>query len=216
MDPAAENQQTKNERRFTAWTVVVAVSVSLVIGGLLGFAAHRGLNEAAVEAAVMARQSLTPVVQLELGETGVIQPGGEVTVYSWGYGAPDWAEPAGDRELTRALVKYCLSPAKYNFRAREIPYLFNLVDANGGPLIDPFVDYKANLEEFASYNTALLSPGDCISGSIIFPLEAGQRPVAVRFSGRSRFDWDVSDIPVGAPASPPPSATYSPGLSAPP
>ena len=190
-------------RTFGGRFVVTAALVAALLGGAVGYLASPGTTSTA---GVSKPTPLAPPVQLKLGETGVTETGGHVTVLTWSRGTPPggWPAPEDGYEYSRAEVRFCAGEGTWNFRIREVPYLFNLVDTSGN-LIDPQVDVSYSLDELASYNVGLISPNDCITGSIIFVEEKGQPIRAIRFTGRGRFEWDLSAISAGSPA---PSPQY--------
>ena len=188
---------------------MVALFVGLVGGYLFGASgATQIVRPSAPEA------SAGPPVQLELGQTGTTSTGSHVTVLSWDRAQPeDWPPPPAGYEYSEAVVRFCAGPGVWNFRIREIPYLFNLVNASPAkepPLFDPFVDVRYGLKEFASYNTGLISPDECIVGTVIFQTRTYERVSAVRFTGHGSFEWDVRGI--SDRTSPAPTPSYSPGI----
>lgn len=189
-------------KTFGGRSVLIIAVVAALLGGAIGRSTAGGGSGSS---------PLAPPVQLKLGQTGITDTGAHVTVLTWSRGTPPggWPAPQVGYEYSRAEVRFCTGAGTWNFRIREIPYLFNLVDASGN-LIAPFVDQRYNLDELASYNVGVISPSQCVTGSIIFAEKAGQAIRAIRFTGRGRFEWDLSAISAGSPA---PSPAYTPGSS---
>jgi len=198
--------------RFSARYVVVIAVVAAVLGGAVGYLASGGGGSPGPSLAPPTgpSTSLEPLVQLRLGQTGTTNTGAEVTVLTWDEGRPPyWPPNQLGNVYSRAEVRFCTGEGTWNFRIREIPYLFNLVD-EAGNIYDPFVDVRHSVDELASYNTGLISPNECVEGSVIFAEPPGVDIRAVRFTGNGRFEWDVSAISNGSPA---PSPPYHPGGS---
>jgi len=192
---------------------VVAV-VAAIVGGLVGYTvAPRSDPVSAASSAsasfdpfAVPSSSLPPPTQLELGETGTLLTGATVTVLSWIPGKPDgWPPHTPGFLYSRAIVRYCAGPGMWNLRVLQLPYLFNLV-ADTFMLSDPEAHRWFGLTEFASYRNAVVSPGECVTGTIVFQTKATQRIVAVRFTGHGRIAWNVADIASGA--SPPPKLPH--------
>jgi hypothetical protein len=206
--PGAADQSPKT---FGSTAVLVVAVVAALVGGAVGYftgAQNASSNVSSGEAS----SKSAPIEHLELGQTAATQTGSEVTALTWDWGSPGWPqpEPKGYRR-SRAVVTFCAGPGITNFRIREIPYLFNLVDTNG-QLINPFVDTYFALDELASYNVGLVGSGQCVTGSIIFLVPDNRTVSAIRFTGHGRFQWDLSQIVNGSPA---PTPSVSPGLNSP-
>jgi hypothetical protein len=209
-----ENEAGKASRTFGTGAIIAVAVVSAVLGGALGFLASGGGAKESARPSLQPAPpppSLAPLVHLELGQTGVTETGGQVTVLTWDTGHPAyWPPPPQGFRYSRAEVRFCTGEGVWNFRVREIPYLFNLVDS-AGQLLPPFVDIRHSTDELASYNLRLITANRCMTGSVIFQQPVGAHIVGVRFTGHGRFQWDVSAISDGS--SPAPSPAYEPGES---
>ena len=197
-------------------SLVVAVAIGAALAGVVvGYLVAGGGGSNPVNPIAEPSASLEPPVQLKLGESGSTRTGSTITVLTWDRGAPGgWPVPPEGWEFSHALVRFCSGPGVWNFRVREIPYLFNLVDSQPDaerPLPPPIVDTWHTLGEFASYSQAVLSPDECVAGAIVFASRTTAIIRAVRFTGHNRFEWDVADIANGT--SPAPTPSYSPGPS---
>ena len=196
------------------------LSVMVVIAALLGGVVGYVIGSGGKISSALAPPSATPapLIHLKMGETGTSSTGSSVTLLTFEPGvAPHWPEPEQGFEYSRAIVTFCSGQGVWNFRIREIPYLFNLVD-HASQLVKPEVDNRFNYQELASFNVGLIAPGECQTGSIIFKHLTSIPIDTVRFTGHGRFDWDVSGIANGTSPAPPPPSGFgvddSPGVPA--